>query len=132
MIGNKIQQLRKDNGMSQEDLALKLTISRQAISKWELGEATPDTENIVQLSKLFCVSTADVIWNNLVLGPITQEEADQIIALVDSMSTSRDWDWDLWVIIREGIDDFVSGRNSAEDTARIIQSRASIYMAEQN
>jgi ABC-type glycerol-3-phosphate transport system substrate-binding protein len=64
--------------------------------------------------------------------PITQEEADQIIALVDSMSTSRDWDWDLWVIIREGIDDFVSGKNSAEDTARIIQSRASIYMAEQN
>ena len=75
----------------------------------------------------------DVIWNNkIVSGSITQEEADQIIALVDSMCTSREWDWDLWVIIREGIDDFESGKNSAEDTARIIQSRASIYMAEQN
>jgi len=57
MLGRKIQQLRKDNGMSQEDLASKLTISRQAISKWELGESVPDTENIVQLSKLFGVTT---------------------------------------------------------------------------
>ena len=63
MIGSKIQQLRKDNGMSQEDLALKLTISRQAVSKWELGEATPDTENIVQLSKLFCISTDYLLIN---------------------------------------------------------------------
>ena len=57
MLGKKIQQLRKDNGMSQEELASKLTISRQAISKWELGESMPDTNNVVQLSKLFGVST---------------------------------------------------------------------------
>ena len=57
MLGIKIQQLRKDNGMSQEELASRLTISRQAISKWELGESMPDTENIVQLSKLFGVTT---------------------------------------------------------------------------
>ena len=57
MLGSKIQQLRKSNGMSQEELASKLTISRQAISKWELGESMPDTENIVQLSKLFGVTT---------------------------------------------------------------------------
>jgi len=57
MLGKKIQQLRKDNGLSQEELASKLTISRQAISKWELGESMPDTENIIQLSKLFGVTT---------------------------------------------------------------------------
>ena len=57
MLGNRIQQLRKANGMSQEELASKLTISRQAISKWELGESMPDTENIVQLSNLFSVTT---------------------------------------------------------------------------
>ena len=63
MLGKKIQQLRKENGMSQEELASKLTISRQAISKWELGESMPDTENIVQLSKLFNVST-DYLLND--------------------------------------------------------------------
>ena len=57
MIGEKIYNLRKNNKLSQEELALQLTISRQAISKWELGEAIPDTENVVQLSKVFNVST---------------------------------------------------------------------------
>jgi len=63
MLGSKIQKLRKRNGMSQEDLASKLTISRQAISKWELGESVPDTENVLQLSKLFGVST-DYLLND--------------------------------------------------------------------
>ena len=57
MIGKRILHLRKENGFSQEELASKLTVSRQAISKWELGESVPDTENIVQLSQLFGVST---------------------------------------------------------------------------
>jgi transcriptional regulator with XRE-family HTH domain len=56
-LGEKIQQLRKTQGLSQEALAEKLTVSRQAISKWELGESMPDTENVVSLSKLFDVST---------------------------------------------------------------------------
>lgn len=57
MLGEKIHQLRKEKGLSQEELAGQLTVSRQAISKWELGESTPDTENVVQLSKIFGVST---------------------------------------------------------------------------
>ena len=63
VLGNKIHQLRKGKGMSQEELAVKLTISRQAISKWELGESIPDTENVVQLSKIFGVST-DYLLND--------------------------------------------------------------------
>ncbi|MDR3209521.1 MAG: helix-turn-helix domain-containing protein [Oscillospiraceae bacterium] len=55
-LGEKIQQLRKRQGLSQETLAERLTVSRQAVSKWELGESVPDTENVVQLSKLFGVS----------------------------------------------------------------------------
>lgn len=56
-IGNKISFCRKKAGMSQEALATKLNISRQAVSCWETGEAVPDTEKIIQLSKLFQVST---------------------------------------------------------------------------
>ena len=56
-LGEKIHQLRKARGTSQEELAGRLAVSRQAVSKWELGEAKPDTENIVQLSKMFGVST---------------------------------------------------------------------------
>ena len=63
MLNEKIHQLRKRRGLSQEALASKLTVSRQSISKWELGESVPDTENIVQLSKIFCVST-DYLLND--------------------------------------------------------------------
>ncbi len=55
-FGEKLQLLRKRQGLSQEKLAEQLDISRQAVSKWELGESLPDTENVVQLGKLFDVS----------------------------------------------------------------------------
>jgi len=63
MLGEKIHQLRKSKGLSQEELAGQLTVSRQAISKWELGESVPDTENVLQLSKIFGVST-DYLLND--------------------------------------------------------------------
>ena len=57
MIGTKISFCRKKAGLSQEALATRLNISRQAVSRWETGEAVPDTEKIVQLSRLLQVST---------------------------------------------------------------------------
>ena len=55
-FGEKLQRLRKENRMSQEELASKITVSRQAVSKWELNEAMPDIDNIKQLSKIFGIS----------------------------------------------------------------------------
>ena len=56
-LSDKITKQRKVNGWSQEDLAEKLNVSRQAISRWENGTALPDANNILQLSKLFHVTT---------------------------------------------------------------------------
>jgi len=56
-LGEKIQILRKQQGMSQEQLGVMMTVSRQAISKWEIGESIPDVDNIVQLSEIFKVTT---------------------------------------------------------------------------
>ena len=56
-FGLKLQLLRKQKGISQEQLASKLSVSRQAISKWELDNSLPDTENVIMLSELFDVST---------------------------------------------------------------------------
>lgn len=55
-LGEKLQKLRKQKGMSQEQLASLLGISRQAVSRWELDHSLPDTENVVKLSKIFSVS----------------------------------------------------------------------------
>jgi len=64
-LGEKIQILRKQHGLSQEQLAEKITISRQAVSKWELGESMPDIDNVVQLSKVFDVSTDYLLKNGI-------------------------------------------------------------------
>lgn len=62
-LPDKIIQLRKANGWSQETLAEKLNVSRQAISRWEGATAQPDAANILQLSKLFGVTT-DYLLND--------------------------------------------------------------------
>lgn len=62
-LAEKILALRKSRGLSQEELAEKLNVSRQAISRWENGTALPDASNILQLSKIFGV-TADYLLND--------------------------------------------------------------------
>lgn len=52
-IGENIQTRRKQKGWSQSELADKLNVSRQTVSKWELGETLPDTENVLKLCSLF-------------------------------------------------------------------------------
>ena len=56
-ISDKIQILRRDKEWSQDELAEKLNVSRQSVSKWESGKALPDSEKILAMAKLFDVST---------------------------------------------------------------------------
>ena len=60
-IANRLYELRKKNGLSQEELASKLGLSRQAVSKWERAEASPDTDNLVELAKLYNVSLDELL-----------------------------------------------------------------------
>lgn len=62
-FGEKLQLLRKQKGMSQEQLASQIMVSRQAVSKWELDSSSPDIDTVVQLSRLFGVST-DYLLND--------------------------------------------------------------------
>lgn len=60
-IANRLVELRKQHGYSQEDLADKLGVSRQAVSKWERVEASPDTDNLIALAKLHGVSLDELL-----------------------------------------------------------------------
>ena len=62
-LAEKILCLRKQHNMSQEELAERLNVSRQAVSRWEVGSAQPDASNVLQLSRLFGV-TADYLLND--------------------------------------------------------------------
>lgn len=56
-ISEKIQMLRKSRGLSQEQLAEQIGVTRQALSKWENGTVIPDTTNVIQMAQLFGVTT---------------------------------------------------------------------------
>lgn len=81
-LPDKIIKLRKENGWSQEDLAERLNVSRQAISRWENGTALPDAQNILQISKLFNVTT-DYLLND-------DYESDNDIPLVQAAIQETD------------------------------------------
>lgn len=59
--GEKINQIRKMAGMTQEELAEKMHVSRQTISKWETGASSPDLENAISLCTLFQLSLDDFV-----------------------------------------------------------------------
>jgi transcriptional regulator with XRE-family HTH domain len=63
-LGERIQQLRKARGLSQEQLADSLNVSRQAISKWETDQSSPEIENILALSRMFSISTDELLGND--------------------------------------------------------------------
>ncbi len=60
-FNNKLYQLRKQKGLSQEELANRLNVSRQTISKWEVGDSTPDMEKLVAISDLFEISLDELV-----------------------------------------------------------------------
>ena len=75
-FANRLAELRKEKGYSQEDLAGKLGVSRQAISKWERGEATPDSDNLIALSSLYGVSLDELVHQKRGEGKVLDDKTE--------------------------------------------------------
>lgn len=78
-IAQRIQKLRKQSGLSQEQLAEKLGVSRQAVSKWESEQSVPDIDKLAQLSELFGVSTDHLIKGEEVNHTESAQKAVEIV-----------------------------------------------------
>ena len=63
-LGEKLKMLRASRGLSQEQLAAELNVSRQAVSKWECGDAAPDLDKLRAICTYFAVTTDYLIWEN--------------------------------------------------------------------
>jgi transcriptional regulator with XRE-family HTH domain len=72
-LSERIQELRKKNEDSQEQLADKLGVSRQAVSKWENGQGSPDVNNVLKISEIYNVST-DYVLKGSVEQPVNREK----------------------------------------------------------
>lgn len=101
ILADKIMNLRKKAGWSQEELAEKVGVSRQSISKWESGQSIPDINRIIELSKIFDVSTDYLLkdsmedqqanpafedTDDLPLRPVSMDEANAFLAVREIMS----------------------------------------------
>ena len=76
-IANRLVKMRKEKGYSQEELADALGISRQAVSKWERAEASPDTDNLICLAKLYKVSLDDLLSSDESVEDIVREQKEK-------------------------------------------------------
>lgn len=86
-FNNRLYELRKQKGLSQEELASRLNVSRQTISKWEVGDSTPDMDKLVAIGDLFEISL-----DELVLGkePETGEACSQETGKQEKSSGKRE------------------------------------------
>lgn len=81
---NRLLELRKKNGLSQEALAEKLGISRQSISKWERAESSPDTDNLIALAKLYGVTLDELL--------MPEEKSEETASPVDDQPQNSESD----------------------------------------
>ncbi len=77
ILADKIVDLRKKHGWSQEELAERLNVTRQAVSKWEGAQSVPDLDKILQMSRLFGVSTDYLLKDELEAPDIREQSAIQ-------------------------------------------------------
>ena len=91
IFADKLIDLRKKNGWSQEELAEKLNVSRQSVSKWEGAQSVPDMSRIIQLSELFGVSTDYLLQDNLEQTELSQESVPDTQARTVSLEEANDF-----------------------------------------
>lgn len=78
-LNEKIAKLRKGLGLSQEELAEAVGVSRQAVSKWETGQSAPDLEKLVLLCRVFSVSADELLETNALPAPEMESAAAPVM-----------------------------------------------------
>ena len=73
-LKEKLSQLRKEKGLTQLELAEMLNISRQAVSRWEVGTAIPALDNLVILSELYGVPLDDLVQKEVSALPVPEDQ----------------------------------------------------------
>ena len=123
-FAEKLYTLRTQSGYSQEMLAEKLNVSRQAVSKWETGPTLPETDKLIAIGNLFNVSIDSLLIDSINLN--TFESMDRI--LVKFLSSARDMDdisEELLDIMRDGVIDD-SERLKVDEIVKTLDSVARI------
>lgn len=92
-IANRLLQYRKKHNFSQEELAAKIGVSRQAISKWERAEASPDTDNLILLADIYGVTLDELLKGEIVDKEETESNQKTAPAQNDTEGDKRDYSY---------------------------------------
>jgi transcriptional regulator with XRE-family HTH domain len=83
IFSEKLQLIRKNKGFTQEELAEKLDVSRQAVAKWESGQAYPDISNLIRISNLFNVTVDYLVRDQECMASYETEEKSDLGKLIE-------------------------------------------------
>ncbi len=82
IFSEKLQLIRKNKGLTQEELAERLSVSRQAVAKWESGQVYPDIMNLIQISNLFNVTVDYLVRDQECMISVTKETPADLESLI--------------------------------------------------
>lgn len=104
MFSHNLKTLRKQKGMSQEELAARLHVVRQTISKWEKGLSVPDSALLLQLGEVLEVSVATLLGENIPEDKDQNALAEQLARISEELAiknrrSQRLWRIVLWVLV---------------------------------
>lgn len=82
-FNNRLYELRKQKGFSQEELANRVNVSRQTVSKWEIGDSTPDMEKLIALSDLFEISLDELMTGKIPVASENVSNKSEIVNVLE-------------------------------------------------
>lgn len=85
MLSENLKSLRKQRGLSQEDLAARLNVVRQTVSKWEKGLSVPDAQLLMKLAEILDVSVAELLGGKICDSGNENEIADQLAQINEQL-----------------------------------------------
>lgn len=144
-LGQKLKEIRKKFGLSQEQLAEIINVSRQAITKWETDAGLPDTENLKELSRIFEISIDYLLDNNNELPLLVMKKKldkdnykNKISSYEEVLKEYYPAPWKIYILTREkkmskleGIFDFIIGAGTI-DVADALNDMSPYYLAKKD
>lgn len=99
MFGDNLRTIRKEKGFTQEELAIKINVVRQTVSKWEKGLSVPDVDTLNKIADVLDVSVSELLGAELKTGENRNEVAEQLAKISEQMAIKNNRSRKIWITI---------------------------------